>query len=787
MEFDSRLKALIRLADSESQGAQVALRKELDRVAPSLRSQTQYDILENDLAVLEAIGHRFAREVIAIIQAFIARIDKTPLTYSEKLGVFADRVAEYQNARTLIARAIDVLVRLRYLETDAVLSVLLNVSQHPSDEVSKKVEQALNTLAAYNIAVFQQIGAEPQRIIIAAIEKLSQEELLNFFSPVLTLSHGVLSPTIEGTSWTYKAVTISRATTPALPLVKETRSRAIGVLKRLYEATLSVQEKLKVVIALSDASRFHNLGEERAETVQMISENTVEVLRYFRDLVSTEHLQIVQKVEGNSYWMFYHAPTDEVRAAARKVEQALEAHAEYQIYKTLIGFEGVFLPWDQAAKGDDRRDEDSARRQNASDFIRRITSEHCAEWRARIIDYATTESDDLATFPVFYHFLESLAVAHPALALKLVTEDAAKIERFLIPLLRGLWAGPEQAAVRRLMEEWAENGRYLYQSMKVFLENEKLDRQLISLLLKRAADISELQTVSLATSIAVSNYAEGKGFLLDEVFLPALNDLTRSSNANWVFEFWYRPQARKVIENLSDDGIRAVLANLLFLKRIDYHAEEVLALIARRKPEDVLRFLCTRFSDPREESVGLFDAIPYEMHELDKPLSRIPAAAIRIVREYYDGDYGMFIHRGGHLLKTIFPTFSPEFEKELLAIVNSGKDDDIRFVLAVLRNYQGERFIHETAKAVLRTVPSDSPYQREVGVALMTTGVVTDVYGVAESYERKKLEVQAWLSDPHERVRAFAKSYIEQLDEMILADRKRADEEIALRKHRYGE
>ena len=35
---------------------------------------------------------------------------------------------------------------------------------------------------------------------------------------------------------------------------------------------------------------------------------------------------------------------------------------------------------------------------------------------------ATTESEDLATFPNFYHFLETFARAQPKLALKLLSE-----------------------------------------------------------------------------------------------------------------------------------------------------------------------------------------------------------------------------------------------------------------------------------------------------------------------------------------------------------------------------
>jgi hypothetical protein len=44
-----------------------------------------------------------------------------------------------------------------------------------------------------------------------------------------------------------------------------------------------------------------------------------------------------------------------------------------------------------------------------------------------------------------------------------------------------------------------------------------------------------------------------------------------------------------------------------------------------------------------------------------------------------------------------------------------------------------------------------------------------------------------WLKDTDERVQKFAKAYIEDLERMRDGERKRAEEDIALRKFRYGE
>src|SRR5207244_1725632 len=113
-------------------------------------------------------------------------------------------------------------------------------------------------------------------------------------------------------------------------------------------------------------------------------------------------------------------------------------------------------------------------------------------------------------------------------------------------------------------------------------------------------------------------------------------------------------------------------------------------------------------------------------------------------RATYDGNYGMFIYRGARLLHVIFPNCPKEFDDELRSVLRSGKSADIEFVLAVLRNYKGEPFIHAICKDVIRILPPDSSLRTEVAIALETTGVVMGEFGFAEAYDRKKEEIRSW-------------------------------------------
>ena len=103
---------------------------------------------------------------------------------------------------------------------------------------------------------------------------------------------------------------------------------------------------------------------------------------------------------------------------------------------------------------------------------------------------------------------------------------------------------------------------------------------------------------------------------------------------------------------------------MLVLKKIDYHSEEILYLIAFRDPGLVLGFFFDRFRHELITGTGKsdFEPIPYEFHKLQEPLSKDAKAAVNVVSALYDGNYGMFIFRGARLLRVIFPEFQEDLQ-----------------------------------------------------------------------------------------------------------------------------
>ena len=460
------------------------------------------------------------------------------------------------------------------------------------------------------------------------------------------------------------------------------------------------------------------------------------------------------------------------------------------MYKTLIGFEGIFISWEQLRKQDGYWEEtDKFRRSKALEFVQSISASNFPFWRERILSYADTESDDLATFPIFYYFLEEFAKVHSAMALELLSEDSDRLSKFLIPLLRGLWDGPAQLRLQSILNVWINDGRHLYAIAKQFINSPVLSLELLERLQAKAVELRDLSTIAMILKVAATDVGESRHVAVSRLFIPALKSLTAAKDANWILDSWYSPEIRVFLGKLGRTEIDLVLDNLSYLDRIDYQAEEILSLLAERSPEKVLELLFRRLSSEERDGISSdeYEAIPFQLHKLDKPLAEDAATTMRIARSNFDGDYGTFVWRGARLIMMIFSQFPPEFEAELLRLINEGDEKDLEFVIAVLRNYDGQAFVQNVCKAIIRKIPFESEWRTEVYVALQNTGVVSGEYGFAEAYERKRTEIEGWLTDESERVRTFAAWYIDGLDQMIDADRKRADEGNALRKHRFNE
>ena len=83
---------------------------------------------------------------------------------------------------------------------------------------------------------------------------------------------------------------MSRGATPAKAGVAEVRAKTVALLKRLYRQVQSNSHKQSVIAALNNATIPSHVGTPDQEHMAMLAQNTIDVLRFYEELTSTEPL-----------------------------------------------------------------------------------------------------------------------------------------------------------------------------------------------------------------------------------------------------------------------------------------------------------------------------------------------------------------------------------------------------------------------------------------------------------------------------------------------------------------
>lgn len=795
MNLELRVATLAKLMANPSIVVQKRLDEEFRRVEAVLEHGTDYDEIRGALTILSVLAPNYHGAVIPVLATFARTLPVRDLTD----GGEPIKAQGFRSAAELIGEAIDVPNAIRYAHLDAMVDLLLELTRSPDMEVVNKSQIALQRLATIDLEYFPTQGVEPQKSLVNKLAGLSNEQLVADAQAVIGVINTVLSPSMEGLQWTYNAVTISRGSMPGNADVVSMRASGIALLKRMYPLKDAIRYRESVINTLNAATRRERNSQDAA-TVEMFQRNAIDVLNFWRGLVPTEAMPLIQDIEHHAYWNYYHAASTEVANAALAIRDAIALNDEYQIYKQLIGFEGIFGDWEKLKTDEKEWDYGNTNRQKAArGYVDTINDGNRALWRDRILEFSRTESDDLATFPVYYEFLDLLARQQPDLALELLTEHEAVMQPFLIPLLGGLQVSDRKAEIDEVIARWLVAGTHLSTIVKSLFKVGPDRLNILEAVVARAEELDRRDALSIGMDVAAMFYSQ-RCTEAKDVFMRGLRALAKRDDARWAKMFWFDQNFKTLVAAIGKSDRDEVLASLVHLQELDYQAEEVLRAVGETDIDAVFAFLSSRLKIEvderrvrREESRSVledkFEAIPYQLHGLNKLLQEHPAELLRLVRKNFDDMdvRSMFPYlSGAKLAKAVFPNFDQPLQALLLELVVRGAEQDIEFVLAITLAYGGGAPILEICKAIVKAVPEQSTAWNELAAALETTGVVRGEYGMVHAYQSKRDEIGTWKTDEDERVRAFAAWLTEQLDRRIDAERQRADESQALRKYQYG-
>ncbi|MEQ1704749.1 MAG: hypothetical protein ABL867_02100 [Rickettsiales bacterium] len=791
----SILEHLARIADAD-QAAKEAVEKEADKIVQVLATETQYDVITAQIELLDTIAYRVFEKAVATCSALLKRLETIELTHQEIAGYPLERLQKFYTKEKIIIAVLEVLQHIRYHAPEAIMDLFFAYSVHSDETVRKQAITGIEAIASYDLDIFYGdgkgwvgLGWQPQEKVLEKIKAFAPEQQKKYLDGILAASKKMLSPTAEGTRWSYDKVTISTGAIPAQDGIKSLRNQVLDLLKSLYHQAESLEGKRRILGVMQVAAGTPHMGKYGNDILEMVAGNIVTILEFMKEIAPSEDMQMMQKIEHDAYWHYYRMGDADprIQKVAFEIRDLLLAHDEYKIFRILIGFESIFREWKTTKQDHDEIEEERQYREKTSiELAQSITEEDYDAWKKRILHYASIKSNDMATFPYFGKFLEAFGRHSPDLALKLVRENVNELNGFIVALLCGAALTDKEKAYD-VIRPWVAEGKQLFYVLRFFEFSDDLDEILLKQIFDKATVQKDSAAMNQIIATVSTKISDERKSLISAYFLPAIQWLTEQGDCRWIFNFWYRRERKAVIAAMPEEGITVILDNLFLLPRIDHEAEEVLCQLADTSPEAVLQFFLMRIT--KEKTDGLnneFEAVPFSFYKLAEPLSKIPETAANVLREQYDGNYGMFIYRGAKLLKNIFPQFHDNLEKALVRIAHGNTRDDLLFVMAILRNYEGQPFIHGVCRELVKILPEDDELLGEVRIILQSTGVVHGTHGFAEAFARKIGEIEYWLNDADPKIKAFTEKYIQGLRLQIEAENKRADEDIILRRHQYG-
>ncbi|USN58334.1 MAG: hypothetical protein H6767_08770 [Candidatus Peribacteria bacterium] len=445
------------------------------------------------------------------------------------------------------------------------------------------------------------------------------------------------------------------------------------------------------------------------------------------------------------------------------------------MFKIFVGYDYRFdedLDWREAEK---------ERKQKIQEFVEEISDSNFTEWQNKIISVINNynQAKDYGRYQYFNIFLNELGKQKPNIVQKLIQNKEKDLEEFLIHLVAGIYASSKKDIAIKFIENSIKEGRHLSLCTYIFSYVKEVDEKLLKQAFQKAKQKKDINALNNVIRSIVDNYPRDKRHT--KLFVQTIKELTKQKDSWWVNNVWF--QKESIIKILSEKDFDVILKSLLLVPNIDYHTEAILEIIAKDYPLKIVQFFEKRISiQSKKKSEDRYDAIPYDFHKFNTVLQTHGKVIIPEVLKWFKKKNWLFNWDGGHFLKNIYSI--NDLDEELVKLLNTGIESYIKTVLSILSTYQGHITLDSKAvQTILRKYPK---HQGSVIYPMSETGgLVSGEYGFVNSLKGKKESIQKWKKDKRKYIQDFIKKYEEFLDKQIDYEKKKADEDLELRKHEY--
>jgi ppGpp synthetase/RelA/SpoT-type nucleotidyltranferase len=698
----------------------------------------------------------------------------------------------------VVNAALEIIDQLCYVDIQATFRVLCDLyATADSSEERRRLLQSVESLARNDVEVWRQVGFGVQKVLLEEIEALGDSDKERLRSIVLQVCQQILNPEVTGTSWSFNAATLQRGAVSASDAYAEFRKKALALLFGMYRNARSAGEKMEIIHTLHEATRFPMSAGRGDALVDLVLDDARAIVEFFAERTESEPPEIIQHLENQFLWLYRHnegtvgsEPADGVSPNARALTGAIITFREransverFVRFKTLVGFESVFPPeWED--DGMDIEGSAAYRATKLTEYVASITEGNADEWYEVVELCASIKSNDGAMFPSFTQFLTQLSARSPAIVLGYLNKNEELLRPFLPAILDGLEKSAQPDKAIELMDRWVEQGRQLAEMARHLRLAIDPNPDLTTRIAGKALLIKD----SIATIEAVAVVIQKRmATVVDDVLVPGIRYLTSIGDTRWVHAIWFITELQPFLRTLSEGQSKSLLENLTLRKRLDHQDERFLEAVATAHPQLVWLFFKERIEREKAKTGGdRYEAVPFQLMNLRTVMARDPSLGIDTVRAWFTPEDNLFTYGGGRLLHNVFPTVTGDFERRLVSLVREGDTSDIGFVLSVLRAYrEGDTSLHKVCKELVERLPVDDERVQQIETILESTGMVMGEFGFVDAFQRKKREMEPWLSDPRQKVREFAERHCRSLERRAASEQRRSESNHELRRREW--
>ncbi len=675
---------------------------------------------------------------------------------------------------------IETLEILKYENPRKVFSLLLKLQLSMMKEVRDKALKSIERLCKYQLVSQDRISFVIQSEILAELGDWKPKNLCEHVTPVLCVLQQILNADYEGISQEdWNTVTIRAGALPITQKVKQMRGSALNLLEQMYACSESSDQRAVIVKTMFRGSETPMRGVYDNETKEMITSDTHKVFDFCIKIIPDAYHSVVRLIEDKLDFLVERHKNSRMpnldKSRVQKLRSLIRKKESYQVYKTLVGNDLV------GRKGWRKAQQD--REQQLKEYIDQVNPKTEKYWREMIAKIAAGYTEDKwGQYNYFRHFLLQLARRKPSFVLGILREGHVILtDAFITPALRGILKSRSKKQGVALIKNWVRNMKNMH-ACSVAYAYSQVPLATLDQIFKKAVKRRDESALMTIIENASEGYGKNKSALR---YIPkAIKALSKLGNTTWIHKLGF--SGDKIIAKLPNNEVQHILGALVEVGTIDLESEQLLSHIAKKNPSSVIRFFEKRVRKETKKRNAdkkidwSYQSIPHSFYNLDNVLREKEKEVIQAIIPWFQGDSYHIKHEAGEFLKSLSFSLDGEIGNELKKMIDSGTNRDADTVLVVLRAYGQAAMTSDVTKAFVRKYGKDETYKAELFAILSSTGVVTGEYGLMKAYERKKESIKKWKQDP--TLEQFADEFVRRMELSVLNEKKRVDEEIAMRK-----